>query len=77
MLKNILAGLGWLLVVSTVFNTAVKLFGTDALVLRVAGSSRKLDAPLTGFAIGLVFLALVSIMGKLDQILQKDETQQD
>ena len=75
MLQNILWGLGWLLVVTGVFNIAVKVLGPEELVLMLAGSSRNLDAPITMFATGLVFLALVSIMEKLDQILQRDETQ--
>ena len=77
MLKNILWGLGWFLVVASLFSIAIKLLGTDELVLMHAGSSRNLDTPITMFATGLVFLALVSIMEKLDQILQRNEKQQD
>ena len=76
MLKYILAGLGWLLMVSTAFNIAIKLFGADDVVLRYAGSSRDLNTPLTGIAIGLVFLGISSIIGKLDKILQRNELQQ-
>lgn len=74
MLEKILAGLGWLLLVSTLTNIAIKLFGTEEIVLLYAGSSRNVNAPLYGFAIGLMFLGLSSIIKKLDKILQRDET---
>lgn len=77
MLKYVLNGLGWFTVVSTTFNIAIKLFGSDEALLRHAGSSRNLNSPITGFAIGLVFLGLGSIISKLDQILQRDETHQE
>ena len=74
MLENILWGLGWLLVVTGVGSIAVKVLGTEELVLMFAGSSRNLDVPIAGFAIGLVFLGLSSVIEKLDEILQRDET---
>lgn len=77
MLKYVLNGLGWFTVVCAAFNIAIKLFGSDEALLGYAGSSRNLNSPITGFAIGLVFLGLGSILSKLDQILQRDKTQQD
>lgn len=70
MLKYVFAGLGWLLLVSAIFNIVVRLFGSDESVLRYAGSSRDLDLGIMIFFIGLVFLGISSIMGKLDKILQ-------
>ncbi len=73
MLRFVLAGLGWLLVVSSTFNIAIKLFGSDWAVARYAGSDRNLDSPFIGLAIGLVFLALSQILKKLDDVLQRGE----
>jgi hypothetical protein len=74
MLKHVLNGLGWFTVVTFALNIAIKLFGSDQAVLDYAGSSRNLDTPITALAIGLIFLGLGSIISKLDQILQRDET---
>jgi len=73
MLEKTLAVLGWFVIVSASFNIAIKLFGTDEIVLLYAGSSRDLNAPTYGVAIGLVFLGLSSIIKKLDKILRRDE----
>lgn len=70
MLKNILVVLGWILIVTTLFNISIKLFGDDHMVSRYAGSSRNVDAPSLGFAIGLIFLGISSIIGKLDELLK-------
>ena len=77
MLKYVLNGLGWFAVITSTLNIAIKLFGSNEAVLAFSGISRNLDAPIIGFAVGLVFLGLGSVMKKLDQILQRDETHKE
>lgn len=70
MLKYVLSGIGCLIIASTVLNISIKLFASDDAVLRYAGSSRNLDIPLTGLAVGLAFLGLAAIIDRLDTLLE-------
>lgn len=75
MLRWTLTIFGVLGVIATVFNIAVKIFGSAEAVTMYAGSNRNLDYPLIGFIVSLVLLAIVKIMDKQDEILDRIEEQ--
>lgn len=60
---KLLGGLGLFL---SVFNASIKLFGSQEALLAYAGSSRNLNVNLLTISICIIFLALASIMSKLD-----------
>ncbi|KAB7610121.1 hypothetical protein F9L33_14590 [Amylibacter sp. SFDW26] len=62
----ILRTLGWLGLLSGAFNISIKLFGSEQAVREYAGASRNLDAAILMIAICIIFLALASIMAKLE-----------
>ena len=68
MIKYVLGTLGWLMVLVTGFNILVKLFGSDAAVLRYAGTSRDIDTPTLGFAIALIFLGISKVLWKPEEL---------
>jgi len=70
-----LTGFGWFLLLIGTIKICVKIFGSDFAVSRYAGSSRNLDTSITFVLTALVFLALSSIIGKLDKLLERDPGQ--
>jgi hypothetical protein len=77
MLKSILNIIGWIAIISAGFNGAIRLFADDQAVRRLAGSSRDLDIVLTVLVVGLIFIALAAIIGRLDKLLTRFENGDD
>ena len=59
------------------FNGAIRLFADDQAVHRYAGSSRDVDSALTVLVVGLIFIALAAIIGRLDELLTPFENGDD
>ena len=77
MLKLILNTIGWGAIILAGFNGAIRLFADDLAVRRYAGSSRDLDSVLTVLVVGLIFIALAAIIGRLDELLTPFENGDD
>ncbi|MEO0743956.1 MAG: hypothetical protein AAFY49_01285 [Pseudomonadota bacterium] len=65
--------LGWLGIVSGLFNAFIKLFADDDALLRYAGPSRDLNLNLTVLVFSLILLALAQILAELRKLSRKQE----
>ena len=65
--------LGWSGLAIALLNASIKLFGADAAVTRLAGSSRNLDSDFSIAGACLIFLALAAVLDRLDTIRERDE----
>ena len=68
MIKWSMGILGSLMLIGASLNLLIKLFASDAAVLRYAGASRDLDSPIYGIIISLGLLALTKIISELEDI---------
>ena len=66
-MKTLLRVIGWLGITLSLWNGATKLFGSDWAVARYTAGSRDIDLNITVLAFCLIFLALASILARLDR----------
>lgn len=73
MVKALLYLVGWLAVLVASTGIAIRVAGSDALVGQYAGGSRNLDIGFYLLVVGLVFLALATVISRLDALLAQTE----
>jgi|TARA_R110000850_G_scaffold209420_1_gene335445 uncharacterized membrane protein YedE/YeeE len=69
-LKVVLNILGWIAIISGIFNGSLRLLGLPEIVAAYAGSTRNLDMPITFVVFGLILISLATIIARLDKLLE-------
>ena len=64
----ILRAIGWIGMITGLFNAGIKIFADDHAVRTFAGSSRNLDSNFAVIGFCLIFLALASILAELRKL---------
>ena len=77
MLKWVLGLVGTLVILNCGLGLALKVFGTDDMVVAYANSSRNLDISIIGLMAGLALLGLSAILKRLDRLLVRMPLDED
>lgn len=70
MLKVVFNILGWIAIITGIFNGFLRLLGSTEIVAAYGGSTLNLNMPITFVAFGLILVSLASIIARLDKLLE-------